>query len=211
MKKYTLFIVLLAVAAIFSISCQKEVSDAKKLEALKNVSLSYDSVAFNVSLPQGALSGQSFSELRSQNEALFSNLANYTISFATHMKANNTKSGATDANFQGMAVNLIMNNLTGSPIKTSTGAFDILKNQIMPVVASGSINLLTHKEVGKYIFQQIVAGNDLATKLAPVLNYKIGSLQGGLNLPQIPANIPTRASDNMKNFLGGLLESNLMN
>jgi len=53
--------------------------------------------------------------------------------------------------------------------------------------------------------------NDLATKIAPILNYQIGSLQGGLNLPEFNQNIPTRASDNTKNFLSGLLASNLMN
>jgi hypothetical protein len=211
MKKITLSILVMVVVATFIISCKKEVTDLQKVEALKNVTLSYDSIALNVSLPQGALSGQTFAELRAQNEALYSNLANYTIGFATYLKANNTKSGATDAAFQGMVINLVMNNLTGSPIQTSTGAVTILKNEIKPVIASGSINLLTHKLVGKYIFQQIVDGNDLATKIAPILNYQIGSLAGGLNLPEINQNIPTRASDNTKNFLSGLLSSNLMN
>lgn len=211
MKKITLTLAVLALIAVFNISCKKEVTDAQKVEALKNVTLSYDSVALNVSLPQGALSGQTFAELRAQNEALYSNLANYTIGFATYMKANNTNSGAEDAEFQGMAINMIMNNLTSTPIQTSTGAVTILKNEIRPVITSGSINLLTHKLVGKYIFQQMVAGNDLATKIAPILNYQIGSLQGGLNLPVISQNIPTRASDNTKNFLSGLLESDLMN
>lgn len=211
MKKITLSLAVLALVVIFSISCKKEVTDAQKVEALKNVTLSYDSVALNVSLPQGALSGQTFAELRAQNEALYSNLANYTIGFATYMKANNTSSGATDAEFQGMTINMIMNNLTNTPIQTSTGAVTILKNEIRPVITSGSINLLTHKLVGKYIFQQMVAGNDLATKIAPILNYQIGSLQGGLNLPVISQNIPTRASDNTKSFLSGLLESDLMN
>jgi hypothetical protein len=65
--------------------------------------------------------------------------------------------------------------------------------------------------VGKYIFQQMVDGNDLATKIAPILKYQIGSLQGDLNLPQFNQNIPTRASSNTKNFLSGLLSSDLMN
>jgi hypothetical protein len=208
MKKITL---LLVIVAIVSISCKKEVTDAQKVEALKNVTLSYDSVALNISLPQGALSGQTFAELRAQNDTLYSNLANYTIGFATYLKANNTKSGATDAEFQGMTINMIMNNLTGTPIQSTTGAVTILKNEIRPLVTTGSINLLTHKLVGKYIFQQMVAGNDLATKIAPILNYQIGSLQGGLNLPEFNQNIPTRASDNTKNFLSGLLASDLMN
>jgi hypothetical protein len=208
MKKITLII---AIFALISFSCTKEITDAQKVEALKDVTLSYDSVALNVSLPEGALSGQSFADLRTQNEALYSNLANYTVGFATYLKANNTKSGATDAAFQGMAVNLIMNNLTGSPIQTSTGAVTISKNEIKPVVVSGNINLLTHKLVGKYIFQQMVDGNDLATKIAPILKYQIGSLQGDLNLPQFNQNIPTRASSNTKNFLSGLLSSDLMN
>lgn len=211
MKKITLSLVVLSLVILFSSSCKKEVTDAQKVEALKNVTLSYDSVALNVNLPQGALSGQSFSELRAQNEALYSNLSNYTLGFATYMKASNTKSDATDAEFQGMTMNMIMNNLSSTPIQTSTGAVTILKNETRPIVTSGSINLLTHKLVGKYIFQQMVAGNDLATKIAPILNYQIGSLQGGLNLPEFNQNIPTRASDNTKNFLSGLLASELLN
>lgn len=208
MKKITL---LLAIVAIVSISCKKEVTDAQKVEALKDVTVSYDSVALNLSLPEGALSGQTFAELRANNEALYSNLANYTIGFTTYLKANNTKSGASDAAFQGMAVNLIMNNLTGTPIQTSTGPVTILANEIKPVTIAGNINLLTHKLVGKYIFQQTVDGNDLATKIAPILKYQIGVLQGDLNLPEINQNIPTRASQNTKNFLSGLLASDLMN
>ena len=211
MKKITLSLVVLSLVILFSSSCKKEVTDAQKVEALKNVTLSYDSVALNVNLPQGALSGQSFSELRAQNEALYSNLSNYTLGFATYMKASNTKTDATDAEFQGMTMNMIMNNLSSTPIQTSTGAVTILKNETRPIVTSGSINLLTHKLVGKYIFQQMVAGNDLATKIAPILNYQIGSLQGGLNLPEFNQNIPTRASDNTKNFLSGLLASELLN
>lgn len=211
MKKITLSLVVLSLVILFSSSCKKEVTDAQKVEALKNVTLSYDSVALNVNLPQGALSGQSFSELRAQNEALYSNLSNYTLGFATYMKASNTKTDATDAEFQGMTMNMIMNNLSSTPIQTSTGAVTILKNETRPIVTSGSINLLTHKLVGKYIFQQMVAGNDLATKVAPILNYQIGSLQGGLNLPEFNQNIPTRASDNTKNFLTGLLASELLN
>jgi len=209
MKKITFLLIILVI--IVSFSCKKEITDAQKVEALKDVTLSYDSVALNLSLPEGALSGQSFAELRANNEALFSNLANYTIGFTTYLKANNTKTDASDAAFQGMAVNLIMNNLTGTPIQTSTGPVTILANEIKPVTIAGNINLLTHKLVGKYIFQQTVDGNDLATKIAPILKYQIGVLQGDLNLPEINQNIPTRASENTKNFLSGLLSSDLMN
>lgn len=209
MKKITFSLIILVI--IVSFSCKKEVTDAQKVEALKDVTLSYDSVALNLSLPEGALSGQSFAELRANNEAVYSNLANYTIGFTTYLKANNTKANASDAAFQGMAVNLIMNNLTGTPIQTSTGPVTILANEIKPVTIAGNINLLTHKLVGKYIFQQTVDGNDLATKIAPILKYQIGVLQGDLNLPEINQNIPTRASENTKNFLSGLLSSDLMN
>lgn len=209
MKKITFSLIILVI--IVSFSCKKEVTDAQKVEALKDVTLSYDSVALNLSLPEGALSGPTFAELRANNEALYSNLANYTIGFTTYLKANNTKTDASDAAFQGMAVNLIMNNLTGTPIQTSTGPVTILANEIKPVTIAGNINLLTHKLVGKYIFQQTVDGNDLATKIAPILKYQIGVLQGDLNLPEINQNIPTRASENTKNFLSGLLSSDLMN
>ncbi len=211
MKKTTLLFSVLAIVIAFTTSCKKEVDDAQKVEALKDVTMSFDSVALNLALPEGSLSGQSFADLRTQNQDLFSNLANYTIGFATYLKANNTKSNAADAAFQGMGVNLIMNNLTDSPIQTLTGPVTILQNEIKPVVITGGINLLTHKMVGKYIFQQMVDGNDLATKIAPILKYQIGALAGDLNLPVINKDIPTRASVETKNFLGGLLSSDLLN
>lgn len=212
MKKITLSFAVLAIVIAFTTSCKKEVDDAQKVEALKNVTVTYDSVALNLSLPEGALtSGKTFAELRAENEALYSNLANYTIGVATYLKANNTKENAKDAAFQGLAVNLIMNELTNTPIQTSAGPVTILKNEISPVVVSGNINLLTHKLVGKYIFQQTVDGADLATKIAPILKYQIGALAGDLNLPVINKNLPTRASAETKNFLSGLLSSDLLN
>jgi hypothetical protein len=205
----------LSISFIFAIlsfnSCKQEKEDVLSLAALKNVSLSYDSLRLNVGLPQGALSGQSFQELRTQNEALFSDLSNYTVGFTTFLKADNRKENAKNATFQGLVLNTIMDTLNNSPFQILTGPFQVAKDEVKPVIAEGNINLLTHKYLGKYIFKQMVDGDYLATKLAPTLNYKIGEEQGGLNLPQINQNVPTRASDEMKNFLGGLLSSDLMN
>ncbi len=214
MKKIAKLVTLAFIVISFSVvlnSCKKETEDIMSLAALKNVSLSYDSLRFNVGLPQGSLSGQSFQELRSQNEALFSNLSNYTVGITTFLKADNRKENAKNAAFQGLILNTIMDTLNNSPFQLVTGPFQVAKDEIKPVIAEGNINLLTHKYVGKYIFKQMVDGDFLATKLAPVLNYKIGDEQGGLNLPQINQNVPTRASDEMKNFLTGFLSSDLMN
>lgn len=212
MKKTTLLFSVLAIVIAFTTSCKKEVDDAQKVEALKNVTISYDSVALNLSLPEGSLtSGKTFAELRAENQNLFSNLTNYGIGFTTYLKANNTKENASDAAFQGLAVNLIMNNLTNTPIETSTGPVTILKNSSSPVAVSGNINLMTHKLVGKYIFQQMVVGDDLATRIAPILKYQIGSLVGNIKIPEINKNIPTRASAETTNFLSGLLSSDLLN
>ena len=209
-KTLALAFLLTSLGIVFN-SCKDEVDDVKSLAALKNVSLSYDSLQLNVALPQGSLGGQTFEELRNENEALFSDLSNYKIGLTTFMKADNTKEDAKNATFQGMIMNTIMDTLNNSPFQIIGGAFDVGKDEIKPFIAEGNINLLTHKLVGKYIFKQIVDGENLATTLAPILNYKIGDKQGGLNLPQMNKSIPTRGSDELKSFLNGFISSDLMN
>ncbi|MDD2345442.1 MAG: hypothetical protein PHY85_04780 [Bacteroidales bacterium] len=209
-KKLTVVFFFISFGIVFN-SCKEETEDVLSLAALKNVSLSYDSLQLNVALPQGSLGGQTFEELRNENEALFSDLSNYKIGLTTFMKADNTKEDAKNATFQGMIMNTIMDTLNNSPFQIIGGAFDVAKDEIKPFIAEGNINLLTHKYVGKYIFKRMVDGDNLATTLAPILNYKIGDQVGGLSLPQINKDIPTRASDEMKDFLNGFISSDLMN
>ena len=209
-KTLALAFLLISLGIVFN-SCKDEVDDVKSLAALKNVSLSYDSLRMNVGLPQGSLNGQSFQELREENEALFSDLSNYKIGLTTFLKADNKKEKAQNAAFQGLILNTIMDNMGNSPFQIISGPFEVGKDEIKPFIAEGNINLLTHKLVGKYIFKQIVDGENLATTLAPILNYKIGDKQGGLNLPQMNKSIPTRGSDELKSFLNGFISSDLMN
>ncbi|MDD2411937.1 MAG: hypothetical protein RBS19_01085 [Bacteroidales bacterium] len=214
MKKISKILAIAFLFASFGIvfnSCKDEVDDVKSLAALRNVSLSYDSLQLNVGLPEGSLNGQSFQELREENEALFSDLSNYKIGLTTFLKADNQKDKAQNAAFQGLILNTIMDNMGNSPFQIISGPFEVGKNEIKPFIAEGNINLLTHKYVGKYIFKQIVDGENLATTLAPILNYKIGDKQGGLNLPQMNQSIPTRGSDELKSFLNGFISSDLMN
>ena len=206
-----IFLVIALVATIGFSSCQKELSDVQKLAALRNVSMSFDSLGLKLNLPDGALSGQSFSELLEGDYDKYSNLANYGLDFVTYMKADNRKESAKDAAFHGMILNTIFGEFDDSPLQIISPAFDVGKDEIKEVVATGNINLLTHKYVGKYIFERFAGSEDLSAKLSPILNYKIGDTEGGINLPQIQRNIRTSASENAKNFLTGLLESDILN
>lgn len=210
MNTKTNYILVILASLMFIASCSKDtVTDAEKLAALKDVNFTMKGVTFNVGLPANALNGQTFSQLMNIDSSTYANPANYSINFLVKMLAENTKENAQDAKFDGMLMNLIMDTLQNSPITTSASAFEILKNTSQEVLAQGSINLNTHKNAGLYIFQQIVDGQDLATKISTIVNYNVGSLQGGLNLPSIQQQIPTVASTELKSFLTGLLDSNV--
>ena len=77
------------------------------------------------------------------------------------------------------------------------------------VFIQGAIDLETHRLAGLYIFRQMVDGNPLDTIIRTELRYKIGVEEGTISLHVLHQDIPTRASDEMKAFLGGLLESGI--
>jgi hypothetical protein len=145
------------------------------------------------------------------NPDIYKNPANYTVKLSAVMQADNTKKNASDAKFDGMDLNVIMDTIFSSPIRTTAAGFEIKKDSVMPVIAAGSINLKTHKRTGYYMFKQIVDGTDLATTMEPVLYYKIGILSDKITLPQLHQNIPTRTTvpDGVKSFLKDLLKSEM--
>lgn len=198
---------IIAMSGIFS-GCQKDtLSDAEKLAALKNVAFTFQSMNADLSLPTGALGGQTFEQLMAADSATYANPENYSVSFLVKMLANNTKENAQDAKFDGMRINMIMDTLESAPISTAANGFEILKNTTQEVIAQGNIKLSTHKPAVMYIFKQMADGQDLATTLSTYLNYNIGSLNGELALPSFQQQIPTSASPEMKSFLTGLLNS----
>jgi hypothetical protein len=194
-------------ATCFQCGVEEAVSDTQKTAALRKVTITSDSGQTEIQLPEGALSGRSFAELAADDPAAFTNPANYAITFILNMTADNRQEGAEDAKFDGMTVDMVMDTIVSTPVRTEAGAFEVKKNTTHAFQATGTINLQTHRRVGLYIFRQTVDGNDLATTLSPVLNYKIGSQAGTIDLPDIQQNIPTRASAEMKAFLSGLLDS----
>jgi hypothetical protein len=184
--------------------------DAVKVAALKNVTIEYDKIMYTFDFPEGALSGKSFAELYREDSATFANPANYGISIQTAMLADNTKENARDAKFDGMMLDIIMDTISGSPIRNEFNGFMVEKQEILPISSSTTINLATHRLTGLYIFRQTVDGNDLATTFSPVLSYQIGMLEGDIDVPDFRKDIPTRASEETKAFLRGLLESGIM-
>ena len=212
--KYSLLLSLITISLLLS-NCKKKdttLSDAEKVAALKNVNFTFNGMSYNIGVPAGALtSGKTFDQLKAEDSATYTNPENYSIAFSTNITADNTKANAEDAKFDGMTVNIIMDTINTYPVKTVASAFEIAKNTSQQVVAQGSINLKTHRLVGLYIFRQVVDGLDLVTIFSPILNYKIGALQGVINIPDIHQQIPTTATPEMKAFLSGLLSSGVFN
>jgi hypothetical protein len=183
------------------------VTDAQQLAALRNIKITYDSMTYEIGLPPGALSGQSLFELMQNDSSTYANPENYSIHISLNVTADNTDPQAEDAKFDGMELDIAMDTIESNPILMATEGFLVKKNETIPVETETTINLKTHREPGIYIFRQTVDGNDLATTMYPKLYYEIGLQQGSLNLPSVYQEIPTRASDETKEFLRQLLES----
>lgn len=201
-------IVLVLISIIHS--CKKKdksLSDAEQVAALKDVTVNYDNAGYDLGLPDGALSGKTFDQLKHEDSLKYTNPENYSITMTSNFNADNTKENSRDAKFDGMDLIQTMDTIKSNPIKSSVGPFDIPKSSTVPVSTSTKINLKTHRRAGLYIFQQIVDGRDLATTFSPSLNYNIGILTGSIPLPDIKQNIPTRASAETKEFLKGLILS----
>lgn len=200
-------------SVIFYWGCEKNnpVTDAEQLAALKNVTITYDSTTLVLGLPAGALSGKSFQELMASDSATYKNPVNYSITVHSNLTAHNTKSDAQDAKFDGMKLKIVFDTLAGSPVNAVANSFEVKKDSSAKVQANETINLKTHRQAGLYIFRQIVSGDDIFTTQTPGLNYKIGALAGTIDLPTFQENIPTRASEQTKAFLKGLLDSGIFN
>lgn len=184
-------------------------TDAQKLAAMRYVKISYEGMSYEISLPSGAGSGQSFAELMIADASTYTNPANYSITISVDASADNTDPGKEDAKFDGLGVDVVMDTLDSEPIEMMSAGFEVDKGEIHPIDLSASINLETHRKSGLYIFQQTVDGNDLATTLHPYLLYDIGTLEGEIPLPAQQRDIPTAASQETKDFLSQLLASGI--
>jgi hypothetical protein len=185
-----------------------ELSDAEKLAALEGVNWSPDTLYQEIHTP-APIEGKSYDTLVAENPA-FADPANYTISITFQMEADNKTRGTGDAQFNGINIETVFDTITSTPVEMSTGTVTIPLDSIVKVPASTSINLATHKEVGRYIFQRTVDGADLATNSTASYHYEIGRLTGDLPLLSAQQDIPTRATPEMKNFLSGLLASGML-
>jgi hypothetical protein len=219
MKKLTqlsLVLVFMACSVSFFSACEEieeaknKLDDTQKTLALKDVKFSLDSMSTDVSFPENSWEGKTFDEVYQNNKAAYEDLSNYTIRINTFYLADNTSSEAADAKFGGMAQSIVFNNIDEMPLQLQTSAFEIEKDETRTVNGEGQINLETHRLPGLYIFQQIVDGNPLDTKILNELFYQIGSAEGSFNLPEVRQDIPTRASVEMKDFLRGFLESGIL-
>lgn len=211
--KTQIVILILLIGISFSF-CKKEtevIDSVSETAALRKVTVDLDSMSNDIGLPSGALTqGLSFAELLAADTATYANPANYSIAMILNLLIDNTKDGAKDAAFSGLDLNIIMDTINSTPINTSTGAFEVAENATLSLPVPTEINLATHRQVGLYMFRQIVDGADLATTITPLLKYNLGIQSGDIPLVSFQKDIPTRASDETKDFLAGLLDSGIM-
>lgn len=193
-------------------SCEQAeevVSDVQKTIALRNVEFSYDSVSTGLEFPEGSLSGKTFQELLENNRELYSDPANYSVKIRAHYTANNNKETASDAMFSGMLQDIVLSNITDAPVQLETPAFEVPKNEILNISSNSTISLGTHKSAVLYIFNQILADQDLDAEISSRLNYEVGLEKGSINLGKIQKNIPIKVSADTKKLISGILESDL--
>ena len=209
----SLFVGLVFALAV-SVSCDKDtvqgiVDDIDAIAALKNVSFEYDRSSIEIILPDDALNGPSFSALTARDPELYGDPSHYGIELKIHYNADNTREKARDAKFDGINQLVVLSDLEETPINLTTAAFELKKGQTLGVFTQGAIDVATHRLAGLYIFRQMVDGNPLETRILTELRYKIGAEEGTISLLPLRQDIPTRASDEMKAFLGELLESGI--
>lgn len=211
LRKINLRISLLLSIFILAVSCETEkvISDAQKYAALRNVTIIYDGMAYDIGLPPGPTGGQTLAELILTDSATYKNPANYSIGISLNVTVDNTNLGAEDAKFDGMGIDIVMDTLDSEPIQMVNDGFEVPKNETHPATLATTINLETHRKTGLYIFKQTVAGNDLSTTIYPYMEYDIGIYQGTLSLPPIHKDIPTQASAETKDFLRQLLKEGI--
>ncbi|WP_036163535.1 hypothetical protein, partial [Marinilabilia salmonicolor] len=157
----------------------------------------------------GSLSGKTFQELYENNQAVFSNASNYSVKVKAHYTANNTQENASDAKFSGMVQNIVLNNITEAPVQLETPAFEVPKDEILNLSSGSDIGLDTHRLTVLYIFNQILADEDLNAEISSKLNYEFGAETGSFSLGKTQKNIPIKVSDDTKVFISGLMESGL--
>ncbi|MGM0376265.1 MAG: hypothetical protein ACQEQ0_05790 [Bacteroidota bacterium] len=202
----------LAMAGVLLFSCEEleeTVDDVQKTAALRNVSVTYDSLQTDVVLPQTSLEGSTFQELYENNTDKFEDPANYVVEFSTHFTVDNTKDNAENAQFSGMYQDIVFNNIDESPVRFETSSFEIEANTRESESSTGEINLETHRETALYIFQQIIDEKPLDASIINRLLYDFGSREGEIDGGTFDQEIPTKASDETKNFLSGLIESGI--
>ncbi|MBN1116454.1 MAG: hypothetical protein JXA77_04590 [Bacteroidales bacterium] len=205
----TVFVLFFAAFIINSCDETGILTDVQKIAALRNVTIEYNNLTYEIGLPAGATSGKSLAELLLEDSASFKNPENYSISIIAELIADNTKPDAEDAKFDGAEADVIMDTLTSNPIKMETDGFEVKKGTTHPFDLETTINLKTHRKAGLYIFRQTVDGNDLATTTKPRLLYTVGTQSGTIDGPELKQDIPTRASDETKEFLRQLLDSGI--
>lgn len=204
---------LFSAAGLMSTTCLKEnpITDAQKLAALRHVSLTYDGIGYELNLPEGAGSGQSFASLLLEDSSTYADPANYSINLAVEAVADNTDPGEEDAKFDGLRMDLVMDDLESEPIEVESEGFEVGAGQTQAIDMGTTINMETHRNSCLYIFQQVADGEDILVTIHPYFLYKIGSLEGEIPLPAVQKSIPTTASEDTKLFLGQLLESGIFN
>ncbi len=181
------------------------VGDADALAALKNVAFEVDALTLEIRLPDlsvnGPVSGAvDWSDLPDDPAA-------YGVGFSIRYTADNTRDNARDARFDGMRQQVIVHDLEDHPVHLAAESFTIPKHQVLQVSAGGAIDLESHRLPVLHIFRQMVDGEPVRVDILTDLLYTIGPVEGSIRLPRVEQEIPTRASDAVKEVLAGLLAS----
>ena len=206
--------IILPILMIISIlaGCKDEVTaindEAQQRTALKKVTVRYDSLTLTFS---DFLSGDSdLSTLKENDPDYYSDPVNYFVTLDVNTTVDNTADGAEDATFDGLKVNLVMDTIKNEKIAMVAAGFEIKKDESLNKAVTGTINAATHGNAMRYIFQQMVDGEDIATSLTPVLEFNLGVIDEEYALVTLQKDIPTRASDEMKAFLQQVLDSDIL-
>jgi|GEM_PF-5124710 len=186
--------------------------DAKKLNALKQVSLGLDSIRIQPLFQSGLNQEWDSTLLSGPDSALMLNPNSYQIRISLFAYADNKKKNAQEALLQGITFRETFDKYSQSPVLLRSGPQILPAGKTTPLFISDTLTFQEHQEVFLYIITSLAEGTNLNIKTQPLIEYSFGQLTGTLdNLPLISTSVPTRLNPSTQNHLKALLDKGVFN
>lgn len=192
MKRLT---TLAAALLLFTTGCalKDAVEDVQETAALKDVTVTTDTVLFDLSLPSIS------------DSVAYHNPANYKITITHRMKADNTKEGSKDASFKGASLKYKVVADNAKDVALTNDGFSVPAGDSITFDTEETIDAESHRITCLYVFTQMGAGGKIDGDVTGTANIEIGNLKDEISLPSKTLSIQTNAPEDTKLFLNNAI------